>query len=142
MAASYHGVGVKEFGLSRCQHWHSERDVLALLSPCCRKYYACASCHNELEDHPLAPWPADTDVTTRALLCGVCMNTFSIAQYLGGGGERCPHPACGAKFNPGCKNHWHIYFSAELVERAATAGANNACLLQAAVPPSASSGQQ
>jgi uncharacterized CHY-type Zn-finger protein len=116
------GVGVDTFGQSRCAHWHSELDVLALRSPCCDKFYACASCHDELEDHALQPWPAGTALSTQALLCGVCETAFSAGEYLGGGGC-CPRPSCAAPFNPGCKGHWPIYFSAGMLERAAAAAA-------------------
>jgi uncharacterized CHY-type Zn-finger protein len=116
--AVFHGVGVAKFQQSRCQHWHSELDVLALLSPCCHKYYSCSACHDALEDHPLVPWPAVTDPETPALLCGVCERTCTIGEYLGSGGQRCPRTACGAAFNPGCKSHWPAYFSTDLVQRA------------------------
>ena len=119
---TYHGVEVKSFGQSRCAHWHSPLDVLALQAPCCFKYYACASCHDEQEDHALQPWPTTTPLDTPGLLCGVCKRTFSIGVYLcQEGSPVCPYSSCGAPFNPGCKNHWPIYFAAGLLERAATA---------------------
>ena len=114
------GVGVNTHGQSRCAHWHSDLDVLALQSPCCSKFYACATCHDALEDHPLQPWPADTKLSTKVLLCGVCEATFSAGQYLSGD-KFCPDPACAAPFNPGCRKHWHVHFSAGMLERAAAA---------------------
>ena len=36
---------------TRCQHWHSELDVIAIKFKCCEKYYPCFSCHEEEADH-------------------------------------------------------------------------------------------
>ena len=48
-----HGIGLDKAG--RCTHYHTQLDIAALLCAKCRKYYACYSCHDELEDHPFAP---------------------------------------------------------------------------------------
>jgi uncharacterized CHY-type Zn-finger protein len=39
--------------------------------------------------------------------CGNCHTTLSISSYLA-----CANtcPACGAAFNPGCANHYPLYF--------------------------------
>ena len=42
-----------------------------------------------------------------AVLCGVCRTELSVASYLDRA-DTCP--ACGAAFNPGCRNHHHLYF--------------------------------
>ena len=44
-----HGIGLDKAG--RCTHYHTQLDIAALLCAKCRKYYACYSCHDELEDH-------------------------------------------------------------------------------------------
>ena len=36
---------------SRCQHYHTELDIVALKCFQCQKYYACYQCHDSLEDH-------------------------------------------------------------------------------------------
>ena len=46
-----HGIGLDKAG--RCTHYHTQLDIAALLCAKCRKYYACYSCHDELEDHHL-----------------------------------------------------------------------------------------
>ena len=46
-----HGIGLDKAG--RCTHYHTQLDIAALLCAKCRKYYACYSCHDELEDHSL-----------------------------------------------------------------------------------------
>eukprot|EP00037_Helgoeca_nana_P021277 m.214511 g.214511 ORF g.214511 m.214511 type:complete len:369 (-) comp25582_c0_seq4:53-1159(-) len=115
-----HGIGVEEHGHGRCVHWHSELDVLALLAPCCHKFYACAECHVEVasssDGHALLPWPESTPITTNALMCGVCQHRLSIAEYVNAAESACP--ACHAHMNPGCKKHWHVYFDPRLVARA------------------------
>ena len=117
------GVGLTRFAASRCAHWHSELDVLALQSSCCGKFYACASCHDECEDHPLQPWPADTPLDTEAQMCGVCRQRISILAYINGPDPpACPNPQCRAPMNPGCKLHWPLYFSRGLIAKAQAAG--------------------
>ncbi|AAV62269.1 unknown protein [Streptococcus thermophilus CNRZ1066] len=36
---------------SRCQHYHTELDIVALKCFDCLKYYACYQCHDSLEEH-------------------------------------------------------------------------------------------
>ena len=112
-----HGVGLERHTASRCAHWQSELDVLALLAPCCSKFYACASCHDACEEHALVPWADDTPLETKALLCGVCQSRIAIIDYMDPS-RPSVCPACSAGFNPGCKTHWNIYFSAVLIENA------------------------
>jgi uncharacterized CHY-type Zn-finger protein len=113
---TYIGVETEKHEHSRCQHYHSKLDVLALESSCCNKFYACVKCHDELEDHTLIPWHADTSLNRHALMCGVCEKTFSILSYTTKSSQCCPY--CCAAFNPNCKKHWHMYFSKELLKRA------------------------
>ena len=62
-----HGIGLDKAG--RCTHYHTQLDIAALLCAKCRKYYACYSCHDELEDHPFAP---TTPEEAYPVLCGNC----------------------------------------------------------------------
>eukprot|EP01052_Picozoa_sp_SAG31_P033622 SAG31_NODE_3824_length_3849_cov_2.006400_2_plen_208_part_00 len=113
MASKVHGVGLD--AQTRCAHWRSPSDVLALKAPCCGRFYACHSCHAELENHEWQPWPAATPGSEHALFCGVCQSSFSLEDYLGASCPACP--ACAAAFNPGCKNHWELYFNQSLVSK-------------------------
>ena len=91
---------------TRCVHYDSPRDVIAIKFACCGTYYACHRCHQALADHDAQQWPAGQfDVS--AVRCGVCASEFSIRAYLG-----CDHtcPQCGATFNPGCARHRDRYF--------------------------------
>ncbi|MBO3662448.1 CHY zinc finger protein [Microbacterium stercoris] len=90
---------------TRCVHWHTELDVLAILFPCCDRWYPCHDCHADDAGHPAQPWSADAG-DRHALLCGVCGGTTPIAQYRAT--SRCG--ACGRDFNPGCRRHHHLYF--------------------------------
>ena len=91
---------------TRCAHWRSALDVVAIKMRCCGVYYACKDCHEALADHPIRVWPrAEWDEP--AVLCGVCGTELSISQYLACE-NRCPN--CGAAFNPGCRTHYHFYF--------------------------------
>ncbi len=98
------GVGVNE--RTQCAHYHSERDIIAIKHKCCDTFYACISCHNELAGHAPAVWGKD-ERQTPAVLCGNCRTTLSIADYLACN-NTCP--ACWAAFNPGCANHYPLYF--------------------------------
>ena len=114
---------------TRCAHWDSERDVVALRFGCCAVFSPCHACHAETADHDPEPWPR-TRFGEPAVLCGVCGTTLSARAYLGGDSEglrasdsegqsssgsrakpdndACP--ACGAAFNPGCRRHRDRYF--------------------------------
>lgn len=93
---------------TRCVHWNSPLDVVAIEFACCRRLFPCRECHDETADHPAATWPAGSDGVA-AVLCGVCRTRMTIGAYLACG-DRCP--TCGAGFNPGCRLHHHRYFDA------------------------------
>lgn len=94
--------GLKLDGAGRCQHYHTDRDVVALKCAVCQRYYACYQCHDALADHTFAP-VATNDLAP--VLCGVCRRTLTYQQYQLG---HCPY--CGHAFNPGCQLHHDIYF--------------------------------
>ena len=91
---------------TRCRHYHTEKDVIAMKMRCCGAYYACIDCHTALAGHPAEVWP-ENEWQTPAVLCGVCKTELSIHEYLDSN-SCCPH--CQAAFNPGCRNHYHLYF--------------------------------
>jgi uncharacterized CHY-type Zn-finger protein len=91
---------------SRCVHYHSPLDIIAIRMRCCRLYYACRECHDELAGHATEVWPK-TEWDQKAILCGACGLEISIHDYLACE-NRCG--ACGSAFNPGCKTHHHLYF--------------------------------
>jgi uncharacterized CHY-type Zn-finger protein len=90
---------------TRCVHYHSPLDIVAIRFFCCGKYYPCYQCHNEAEDHIPQVWPRHR-FHERAILCGVCRTELSIERYRAA--DRCPE--CGSVFNPGCASHAHLYF--------------------------------
>lgn len=98
--------GVDVDAETRCAHYHSPLDIIAIRLRCCGEYYACKECHDALADHALAQWPPDS-FGTRAVLCGACGTELAISQYLSSG-NRCPE--CNAAFNPRCSSHHHFYF--------------------------------
>lgn len=92
---------------SRCAHYASDRDVLAIAFACCGTFYSCAECHAAVADHDAEVWPkASWDES--ALLCGACGSTFAVEAYLD---DPLSCPACGAAFNPGCRDHHGRYFA-------------------------------
>lgn len=99
-----HGVEVD--GHTRCAHYRSEVDVVALRLRCCNLWYPCHLCHAALQEHEIEPWPADAEQMP-AVLCGVCTTTLSISTYR----RVTSCPECAAPFNPGCALHHEIYFA-------------------------------
>ena len=90
---------------TRCIHYRTPLDIIAIRFACCREFYPCHLCHAETADHPAEQWPvADRDEP--AVVCGACGHLLTITEYLKA--ERCP--ACAAPFNPGCKLHTELYF--------------------------------
>jgi uncharacterized CHY-type Zn-finger protein len=91
---------------TRCAHWYSPRDVIAIKMKCCGVHYACKDCHDALAGHPAEVWPRG-EWETKAVLCGVCGTEHGIRAYMDCA-DVCP--SCGAAFNPGCRTHYHYYF--------------------------------
>ena len=91
---------------TRCIHYHSTLDVIAIKFKCCHQYYPCYTCHQEEADHLAETWKQN-EFDTKAILCGVCKNELTIHEYLTSNNQ-CPF--CKTSFNPKCKNHHHLYF--------------------------------
>ncbi len=98
--------GVAVDSETRCAHWDSPVDVVALRFGCCETYYPCFECHAAVSDHDPVVWPRPR-FDEPAVLCGVCRETLTAQAYLDSD-DSCPH--CGAEFNPGCRRHRHLYF--------------------------------
>lgn len=90
---------------TRCIHYHTRLDVIAIKFACCGRFYPCHRCHAETAAHQPRQWPLES-YDEHAVLCGVCGHLLSIAAYLRT--DACP--ACDAPFNPGCKLHTELYF--------------------------------
>ncbi|MEM7018954.1 MAG: CHY zinc finger protein [Pseudomonadota bacterium] len=109
MQRTIHGqqvVGLEVDAQTRCDHWHSELDIIALKFKCCNTWYPCFDCHQALADHPPQVWPL-AEREEKAVLCGACGELLSITDYL-----NCQSvcPNCRSQFNPGCALHYHLYF--------------------------------
>jgi uncharacterized CHY-type Zn-finger protein len=91
---------------SRCQHYNGPTDINAIKMKCCGVYDACKDCRAAPPDLQIEVWPV-IEWNQHAILCGACGRELSIRQYMQSD-HRCR--ACGAPFNPGCRNHYHFYF--------------------------------
>ena len=91
---------------TRCEHYHSPLDIIAIKFKCCDKYYPCSQCHEETADHPAQTWNKD-EWNTKAILCGVCKSELTINEYMNSN-DQCPN--CRSAFNPNCSKHYHLYF--------------------------------
>jgi len=56
---------------TRCLHYHSEIDRIAIKFYCCDSYYPCFSCHEEAGCTTPKVWPVD-QFDQKAILCGAC----------------------------------------------------------------------
>ncbi len=99
------GVGLD--AQTRCVHYNSPLDIIAIKMKCCGLYYACKDCHDALAGHAAETWP-NSEWKRKAVLCGACGKELTIVEYMQSGAE-CP--ACSAKFNPRCRSHYHFYFA-------------------------------
>jgi uncharacterized CHY-type Zn-finger protein len=91
---------------TRCIHYHSEQDRIAIKFKCCDTYYPCILCHRETAGHDPVKWER-AEYGTRAVLCGTCGAELTIDEYLAHS-DACPR--CSKSFNPGCSLHHHLYF--------------------------------
>lgn len=108
MATGPQVLGINVDAQTRCAHYHQAVDVIAIRHFCCDRYFPCHQCHAALADHPAQVWPTRR-FDEPAVLCGVCRAQLSVNEYLAT--NSCPQ--CAAAFNPGCKLHRELYFSAE-----------------------------
>lgn len=90
---------------TRCVHYRTAKDVIAIKFACCGRYYSCHLCHEQAENHQAEQWPIRAR-DTRAVLCGVCSTELTISDYLTT--TLCPY--CRAPFNERCGLHAHLYF--------------------------------
>ena len=91
---------------TRCIHYHSELDIIAIKFKCCGEYYPCYECHAEMAGHPSQVWTKE-ERNEKAVLCGVCQAELTIQEYFDSD-NTCPH--CKSSFNPNCSRHYHLYF--------------------------------
>ena len=101
---------IRVYGLTvdnqtRCEHYHSPLDIIAIKFKCCGKFYPCYQCHQACENHSIERWKPN-EFHEQAILCGACQTIISIQQYMSV--TACPH--CTSQFNSGCRKHYHLYF--------------------------------
>lgn len=91
---------------TRCSHYHSSIDRIAIKFYCCGIYYPCFECHAAAGCGKPAVWPKEL-FGAKAVLCGTCRHELTVQEYL-----ECASvcPNCSAPFNPGCSLHKHLYF--------------------------------
>lgn len=93
---------------TRCSHYHTDLDIVAIRFKCCNKYFPCYQCHDELRNHHTQRWTtSELEKDEPVILCGSCQQQLTFSQYIGGG-SRCVY--CDARFNPKCALHYDLYF--------------------------------
>nr|WP_270182601.1 CHY zinc finger protein [Alkalihalobacillus sp. CinArs1] len=91
---------------TRCVHYQTEKDIVAIKFYCCDSYFPCFKCHEETVSHDIQLWPMNK-WNEFAVLCGSCKTELTINQYLTSNSS-CP--SCGSAFNDKCSLHHHLYF--------------------------------
>jgi len=91
---------------TRCKHYHSRLDRVAIKFYCCKSYFPCYKCHEEYGCGSKKVWPKEY-FNHKAIMCGHCGNEMKIYTYLQSD-NTCPF--CHSLFNPGCSLHAHLYF--------------------------------
>ncbi|WP_084500678.1 CHY zinc finger protein [Halalkalibacillus halophilus] len=99
-------IGTKVDPYTKCEHYHSSVDIIAIKFKCCDTYYPCYKCHEENTEHPIDRWAIE-ERDTKAILCGKCGHQLTINEYMQSANS-CTN--CNATFNVHCKNHHHLYF--------------------------------
>lgn len=92
---------------TRCSHYHTSLDIIAIKFKCCDTYYPCYSCHKEATNHESITWPLN-ERDRKAILCGVCGHELTIEEYMASS-NTCT--SCQSLFNPNCKKHYDLYFA-------------------------------
>lgn len=92
---------------TRCTHYHTEKDRIAIKFYCCKTYFPCYQCHQEAGCGKPKQWPKDK-FNQEAIICGACGEEMTINAYLESD-HICPN--CQAAFNTNCSFHKHLYFS-------------------------------
>ena len=111
MTVTIHGEQVNGVDIdpwTRCGHYHTDLDIIAIRFKCCGEWYPCIECHRAVAGHESVTWKvSERDVAT--VLCGQCGRHLTTDEY-----ANCDStcPKCGANFNPGCAKHFHLYFDA------------------------------
>jgi uncharacterized CHY-type Zn-finger protein len=101
-----HGAAVD--AQTRCVHWNSPLDIVAIQFRCCWQFYPCYQCHAEDAGHPITRWPRN-EWDAPGILCGACGTRLTIDRYV----ATTSCPSCAAPFNPGCSLHDHLYFEVD-----------------------------
>ena len=91
---------------TRCQHYHTGKDIIAIRFYCCNRYFPCHLCHEAYGCGKGEVWPREK-FNEKAILCGSCKTELTINQYINSD-NTCPN--CQASFNSGCSLHYHLYF--------------------------------
>ena len=92
---------------TRCIHYYSNLDIIAIKFYCCSKYYPCYQCHDECEKHAPLVWPISKQFTETVIICGICKLEMTVDEYLNC--NSCCY-SCKSLFNPKCKLHYSLYF--------------------------------
>ncbi|GMM35233.1 Hot13 protein [Saccharomycopsis crataegensis] len=90
---------------TRCVHYHSPLDIVALKFKCCKTFYPCHQCHPL--SHMVRRYNNKDLEHETVVLCGQCHRGLKFNEYANGE-YRCKY--CDCDFNPKCEGHHKLYF--------------------------------
>ena len=95
---------------TRCSHYDSDIDIIAIKFKCCQRWFPCYKCHTEHTEHSPEVWSV-SESNTPAVLCGNCGHQLTITEYF-----QCESvcPKCRSGFNPRCALHYNLYFESRV----------------------------
>lgn len=93
---------------TRCVHYHTDLDIIALKFKCCNTYYPCYQCHDQVTDHEVEKFDITKNDHELVVLCGGCKTELTFEEYSRNDPISCIN--CSRRFNSGCKDHYELYF--------------------------------
>lgn len=95
---------------TRCSHYHTVKDIIALKFKCCGIYWPCYQCHLEISACQATQRYSTEELKFQSMfviLCGQCYNELTFDEY-NRNTYKCIY--CDSEFNPGCLLHYDLYF--------------------------------
>lgn len=93
---------------TRCSHYHSPLDIIAIKFKCCNTYYPCYQCHSHNHSSTVRWNKSDLfEHSELVILCGCCYHELTFQEYTSNN-NLCLY--CHEHFNPGCSLHYDLYF--------------------------------
>jgi uncharacterized CHY-type Zn-finger protein len=75
-------VGILYDNQTRCIHYHSNKDIIAIKFKCCEIYYPCYFCHKEMQTHNILKWKKSNFMIIQIQILNVHIVNYTIIYIL------------------------------------------------------------